>query len=191
VVGNEATGGGQARELLMKFSRIWKVGIVPAALAVMSSSPAVAQTAGCELRRFQDPAREVLTCSGDITITAEADTQFELQDRNGDGGPDAVSLQGKALLLETPAGSTGNGFEVVTPQAIAAVRGTKWAVDVADGKTSVFVVDGRVAVSRETGGTGVELGPGEGVDVEAGTAPLTVRQWGAARVAALLARFGE
>ena len=94
-------------------------------------------------------------------------------------------------MLEAPAGAVEGGFEVITPQAIAAVRGTKWAVDVADGKTSVFVVTGRVAVSREPGSPGVELGPGEGVDVEAGTAPLTVRKWGAPRVAALLARFGE
>ena len=175
----------------MRFTTIWKAGVVPAALAVMSSFPALAQTAGCEIRQLQDPAREVLTCPNGVTITAEANTEFELQDLDGDGGPDAASLQGRALLLETPAGSTGNGFEVTTPQAIAAVRGTKWAVDVADGKTSVFVVDGRVAVSRVTGGAGVELGAGDGVDVEAGTAPLTVRQWGAARVAALLARFGE
>ena len=33
-------------------------------------------------------------------------------------------------------------FEVITPQAIAAVRGTTWAVDVAAGKTSVFVEKG-------------------------------------------------
>ncbi|HEY6632127.1 MAG TPA: FecR domain-containing protein [Rhizobiaceae bacterium] len=175
----------------MGFNWIWKAGIVPVALAIMSSAPALAQTAGCEIRQLQDPAREVLTCPNGITITAEADARFELRDRDRDGGPDAASLQGRALLLETPPGSTGNGFEVITPQAIAAVRGTKWAVDVADGKTSVFVVNGRVAVSRQSGGASVELGPGDGVDVEAGTAPLTLRQWGAARVAALLARFGE
>ncbi len=173
----------------MEFTSTWKAGILPAALIAMSTMPALGQTAGCEIRQLQDPAREVLTCPNGVTITAEADAQFELQDRDGAAGPDAATLQGKALLLETPAGSTG--FEVVTPQAIAAVRGTKWAVDVAEGKTSVFVVTGRVAVSRESGGAGVELGPGDGVDVEAGTAPLTVLQWGAARVAALLARFGE
>lgn len=175
----------------MEFTSTWKTGMIPAAMIAMSTIPALGQTAGCEIRQLQDPAREVLTCPNGVTITAEAGTQFELQDRDGMAGPDAAALQGKALLLETPAGSTGNGFEVVTPQAIAAVRGTRWAVDVADGKTSVFVVNGRVAVSRESGGAGVELGPGDGVDVEAGTAPLTVRQWGAARVAALLARFGE
>ena len=103
----------------------------------------------------------------------------------------AGGCQVEALQLEAPAGAVEDGFQAITPPAVAAVRGTKWAVDVADGKTSVFVVTGRVAVAREYGSPGVELGPGDGVDVEAGTAPLTVRQWGAARVAALLARFGE
>ena len=82
-------------------------------------------------------------------------------------------------------------FQVTTPQAIAAVRGTQWAVDVAGAKTSVFVVSGRVAVRRSASRTGVELGPGEGVDVEAGTGPLTVRRWPIARANALMARFGR
>ena len=78
-----------------------------------------------------------------------------------------------------------------TPQAIAAVRGTKWAVDAQSGKTSVFVVDGRVGVQRPSSSASVLLGPGEGVDVEAGTTPLIVRRWPAARVSALMARLGE
>lgn len=190
-IGNEAIGGGQTKELLMKFTSVRKVGIVSAALAMMWSIPGFAQTAGCEVSQLQDPARTVLTCPNGVRITAEEGTTFELQDRSSAAGPEAARLDAKALLLEAPAGAVEGGFEVITPQAIAAVRGTKWAVDVAEGKTSVFVVTGRVAVSREAGGASVELGPGDGVDVEAGTAPLTVRQWGAARVAALLARFGE
>jgi len=71
------------------------------------------------------------------------------------------------------------------------VRGTKWAVDVGQGKTSVFVVRGRVAVRRPAAGGGVLLGPGEGVDVDRGTGPLTVRRWPAERVSALLARLGQ
>jgi ferric-dicitrate binding protein FerR (iron transport regulator) len=76
----------------------------------------------------------------------------------------------------------------MTPQAIAAVRGTKWAVDAAEGKTSVFVVNGQVSVARRVGSNRVVLGPGEGVDVEA-TGDLTVKRWPPARVAALLARL--
>jgi hypothetical protein len=99
-------------------------------------------------------------------------------------------LGGKALLIEVAPKPGGNKFQVVTPQAIAAVRGTKWAVDAAGDKTSVFVINGRVGVGRRTGGRGVTLGPGEGVDVEPG-APLTVKRWAPARVSALLARLGQ
>jgi hypothetical protein len=81
-------------------------------------------------------------------------------------------------------------FEVVTPQAIAAVRGTKWAVDAEGGKTSVFVVDGRVNVARAGGRGRVDLGPGDGVDVEA-SGELVVKRWPPARVAALMARLGQ
>jgi hypothetical protein len=90
-------------------------------------------------------------------------------------------------LLEVPKKPGGNRFQVITPQAIAAVRGTKWAVDSAEGKTSVFVVNGRVKVARRAG-RGVVLGQGEGVDVEA-TGSLTVKHWAPARVAGLMARL--
>jgi hypothetical protein len=38
----------------------------------------------------------------------------------------------------------------------------------------------------------VQLGPGEGVDVDRGsTEPLTVKRWGQPRVDALMARLGQ
>ena len=174
----------------MYFTGLWLAGGALAA-AVLATAASAQSRGGCQAEAMQDPPRVVLTCPNGVRIVAEDGTVFELEDRTSAAGPEAARLNGKALLLEAPAGAVEGGFEVITPQAIAAVRGTKWAVDVADGKTSVFVVTGRVAVSREAGGANTELGPGDGVDVEAGTAPLTVRQWGAARVAALLARFGE
>ena len=100
---------------------------------------------------------------------------------------DSVELSSEALLLEVPKKPTGNHFQVITPQAIAAMRGTKWAVDSAEGKTSVFVINGRVSVARRAG-RGVVLGPGQGVDVEA-TGLLTVKRWAPARVVALMARL--
>jgi hypothetical protein len=129
-------------------------------------------------------------CEGGVTIVAENGARYTLQDRDGNGRVDSVELSSKALLLEAPKKSGGNRFQVTTPQAIAAVRGTKWAVDAAEGKTSVFVVNGRVAVGRRTGTHSVTLGRGEGVDVEA-TGPLTVKRWPPARVAALMARLGQ
>jgi len=175
----------------MNFSSLWLAGGAISAAVLATSAFAQSGGGGCQAEVLQDPPRTVLSCPNGIRIVAEEGTTFELQDRSSAAGPEAVTLDGKALLLEAPAGAVEGGFEVVTPQAIAAVRGTKWAVDVAEGKTSVFVVTGRVAVSRQAGQPSVELGPGEGVDVEAGTAPLTVKKWGAPRVEALLARFGE
>jgi hypothetical protein len=174
----------------MNFKGLWLAGAALPA-AVLATAAFAQSGGGCQAEALQDPPRTVLTCPNGLRIVAEDGTTFDLEDLSDAAGPEAARLDGKALLLEAPAGAVEGGFEVITPQAIAAVRGTKWAVDVGGGKTSVFVVTGRVAVSREPGGAGVELGPGDGVDVEAGTAPLTVKKWGAPRVAALLARFGE
>ncbi|MDE5440796.1 hypothetical protein GWG65_04870 [Bradyrhizobium sp. CSA207] len=129
-------------------------------------------------------------CDNGITIVAENGARFELKDANRDGHIDSVELSSKALLIEVPKKPGGHPFKVLTPQAIAAVRGTRWAVDVADAKTSVFVADGRVGVNRRARGRGVVLGPGEGVDVEA-SGPLTVKQWGQPRIDALMARLGQ
>lgn len=145
---------------------------------------------GCSLEQRAGTSRQVLHCPGGVRITPEDGARYSLADRDQDGNADGVILRRKALLLDVPTGQT-SGFVVVTPQAIAAVRGTKWAVDAQSGKTSVLVVDGRVAVQRPSSSAGVLLGPGEGVDVERGTTPLTVKRWPAARVSALMARLGE
>jgi hypothetical protein len=133
---------------------------------------------------------QTLRCETAITIVAENGAKFELRDRNRDGQVDSVELSSKALLLEVPKKSGRTRFEVVTPQAIAAVRGTRWAVDAEGGKTSVFVVNGRVRVARAGGRGRVDLGPGDGVDVETSGAQLVVKRWPPARVAALMARLG-
>ena len=144
---------------------------------------------GCSLENPTSTA-QTLRCGGGVTIVAENGARFTLLDRDGNGRVDSVELSSKALLLEVPKKAGGNRFEVMTPQAIAAVRGTKWAVDTTEGKSSVFVVNGRVSVARRAGANRVVLGPGEGVDVEA-TGALTVKRWPPARVAALLARLSQ
>lgn len=132
---------------------------------------------------------QTLHCEAGITIIAEIGARFALHSSRK-GRVDSVELDGKALLIEVPAKSGGSTFRVITPQAIAAVRGTKWAVDVGGDKTSVLVVNGRVGVGRRTGGRSVTLRAGDGVDVEVG-APLTVKRWAPARVSALMARLGQ
>jgi hypothetical protein len=144
---------------------------------------------GCSTENSAN-ASQTLRCEGGVTIVAESGARFTLQDQDGNGRVDSVELSSRALLLEVPRKQGGNRFQVTTPQAIAAVRGTKWAVDTAENKTSVFVVNGRVAVGHRTGSHSVTFGPGEGVDVEA-AGPLTVKRWPPARVSALMARLGQ
>jgi hypothetical protein len=163
---------------------------VAAFACVLWAGAAFAQStqAGCVLRQVAGTSRHTLVCQDGLTVIVESGARFRLVDRDQDGKADAAVLRQKALLLDAP---SGKSFEVITPQAIAAVRGTKWAVDAGAGKTSVFVVRGRVDVRRQSGGGGVVLRAGDGVDVDRGTAPLTVKHWGPPRVAALMARFGQ
>ncbi len=159
---------------------------------LLLSDAVIAQQANVKCTQAsQANAAQTLQCEGGVTIVAENGAQYLLGDANHDGRIDSVELNGKALLLDVQGKSGGRKFQVNTPQAIAAVRGTRWAVDVAEGKTSVLVVHGRVKVGRRSpGDRQVVLGPGEGVDVEA-SAPLVVKRWAPARVSALMARLGQ
>lgn len=160
------------------------------AIAAAATIPvAAAQTARCTTTAYTDPPRQVLRCADGLTIHAERNADYRLVDDDGDGQPEAAELNGRALLIEFPAGRRGR-FQILTPHAIAAVRGTIWAVDVGASRSSIFVERGAVAVSRR-GGVSVVLNAGEGVDVEAGQSPLKVNRWGTRRVLALKARFGR
>jgi ferric-dicitrate binding protein FerR (iron transport regulator) len=168
---------------------VLRVGYVVLACALLPSEVATSQPAnmGC-VSENSTFTTQTIRCKGGLTIVVENGARYTLRDRDGNGRVDSIELTSKALLLEVPKGR--NEFKVITPQAIAAVRGTRWAVDVAETQTSVFVVNGQVAVGRRARGNGVTLGAGEGVDVAA-VGPLTVKRWPPARVAALMARLGQ
>jgi len=164
--------------------------LVAAAAGFSSAASSQAQSrSGCTLEQIGGTSRHLVRCAGGLSIVAEPGAKYTLLDRNRNGRVDAVRLKEKAILLELPPQSTG--FEVKTPQAITAVRGTEWAVDVDEKRTSVFVVRGLVDVRRPDGHARASLAPGEGVDVEAGSGPLTVKRWPARRVSALMARLGQ
>jgi ferric-dicitrate binding protein FerR (iron transport regulator) len=168
---------------------IFQAGCVLLACALASVEIAHAQSANTECSSENSITTQTLHCAGGVTIVAESGARFTL-DLGGRGRVGTVELLSGALLLEVPKKSGGKQFQVITPQAIAAVRGTKWAVDAVENKTSVFVVNGQVAVRRRADGQNVTLRPGDGVDVD-GAGPMTVKRWPSARVAALMARLGQ
>lgn len=170
----------------------WRRALGATVLAVcVALGPGPVHAGGCTSTTYTDPPREVLDCAGGTRITAEPGAAYRLIDRNRDGRPDAAELTAKALLIEYARRPRG-GFQVLTPHAVAAVRGTTWAVDVSGTGTAVFVEAGRVAVSRAGGGAAAVLKAGDGVDVAPGErGPLAVKAWGAPRRERLMARLGR
>ena len=81
--------------------------------------------------------------------------------------------------------------ELSTPLAIAAVRGARWAMEVTPARTSALVLAGSVAVTNRRLNEYVVLGEGQGVDITPSDTTMTQKQWGQARIKALLARFGQ
>lgn len=162
------------------------------ACALIGATVAAAQPApaGCSSNHPAN-APQTLHCPGDLTIVAEDGAKFTLQSLDKKGEVTSINLQSKALLVDAPRQRSKRRLQVTTPQAIAAVRGTKWAVDAQETRTSVLVLRGQVAVRRREGAGQVVLGPGDGVDVEPGTAALVIKRWPQPRIDALLARLGQ
>jgi ferric-dicitrate binding protein FerR (iron transport regulator) len=166
-----------------------KLAVTLVGLMFAASASAMAQDViGCERTQVQDPPRIVFQCENGLLIEAEAASAFNIDTAAGAARPDEVDLEADAMLIEVEPGS--GPFQVRTPHAIAAVRGTIYAVDVGPERTSVFVVRGHVSVSRPDGSDTVLLAAGEGADVAPGLpfAPVT---WSAERAAGLLSRFGQ
>ncbi|MBB2961148.1 FecR domain-containing protein [Methylobacterium sp. R2-1] len=170
---------------LVRVATAFVAGVVP--------GTALAQTRCTETTRFDPPLR-VLHCTDGLSLETEQAATLRPVDRDGDGQLEGAEIGGRAVLVTLPPRSRPRrgGFQILTPHAIASVRGTVYAVDVTAAKTAVFVARGRVAVARRNvPAVSVTLGPGEGVDVDADQGPLEVRRWPQERVRGLLERFGR
>jgi hypothetical protein len=79
-------------------------------------------------------------------------------------------------------------FEVITPTAVAGVRGTQFMGIVTDTTSAIASVVGRVSVRNANGeiGGGVTLLDGQGTDVGAGLTPTVPATWGNQRFYQLL-----
>jgi len=101
---------------------------IACALAGVTVAAAQPAPMGCSSTPSAN-ATQTLRCPGELTIVAEGGAMFTLQSVDKTGSVNAVDLQSKALLIDAPKQQGKRRFQVTTPQAIAAVRGTKWAVD--------------------------------------------------------------
>ena len=160
-----------------------------AALAFFGAAPALA---ACSLAADPDHAgARMLQCGAAVAAHLAEGTIVRPVGGAKAPAPGALRLKKGALLIEFQPQPGAETFQILTPEAIAAVRGTNWAVEVEPGKTSVFVVTGAVEVQARVSGAKVSLGPGDGVDVTRSAQTLEVKHWAEPRVRRLLARFGR
>lgn len=155
-------------------------------------APSAAQQAGpCDVEEAASGrAHVVLRCGAGLTLSAERGAVYRVVDQGGDGTADGVRLDRGALLVDAE-GARPRRFQILTPTAIASVRGTEYVVDAAADTSSVFVISGAVNVVARGTDAGVVLRSGEGTDVPAGASELRAIRWGQGRVDALLARVGR
>jgi hypothetical protein len=176
--------------------REWSIksGLLAVATVIVSicppSSSTLAQTAVCVLSPDKhSPNDRILRCGGTLTLRPAPGSLYHPLDGGSDGVPESVQLDSGALLIEFHPTEKRHDFQILTPQAIASVRGTQWAVEVKPGRSAVFVLSGVVEVARANRAAAVVLRRGQGVDVTAADGPLQVKRWAPARINALLARF--
>ncbi|PVB61123.1 FecR family protein [Labrenzia sp. 011] len=143
---------------------------------------------GCVKTDVPDPPRIVYQCANGLVFEAEAAAEIAVEKSAAQARPDEVRLTEDAVLIEVEPDS--GPFQILTPHAIAAVRGTLFVVDVTQEMTSVFVVRGQVAVSRPDGSDAVTLSAGEGVEVTQAD-PLITKRWPQEKADRLLARFAR
>jgi ferric-dicitrate binding protein FerR (iron transport regulator) len=177
-------------------SRATLVALTSALIAIGSGAlaPALGQPAGCTLvADDRNPKEKMLRCGDALTIRAAANSKYQLTGESGQAPPMEVRLESGALLIDFKPGERARNFQILTPHAIAAVRGTRYAVEVTPARSSTLVLEGEVEVSRvgDRQRTARRLGVTQGTDVTAKPGPVVVQRWSKKRVDALLARFGQ
>ena len=162
------------------------------AIASCAASPAARAAGPCALvPNAHDPSEKILQCGQTLTVQPAAGTRWRPIFQRGQTLPTGARLDDGALLIEFHPSDQDHDFQILTPLAIAAVRGTKWAMEITRARTSTLVLAGAVAVTSRPLNQYVVLTEGQGVDISPQDKALTQKTWGEARVRALLARFGQ
>jgi len=168
--------------------------IVAAALcgmAIAGTGSACAAGACALVPSERAPSEKILRCGDALTVRPAEGTRYRPLYKKGDPLPVGIRLDDGALLIEYHPATPQEKFQILTPLAIAAVRGTKWAMEVTKARTSALVLAGAVAVTNRRLNQYVVLTEGEGVDITPADTSMVQKRWGEARIRALLARFGE
>ena len=173
------------------FLRATIVVAVLSAAAIAATGPARAAGACALVPNERAPSEKILQCGETLTVRPAQGARYRPLYRKGDPLPVGIRLDDGALLIEYHPASPQEKFQILTPLAIAAVRGTKWAMEVAPARTSTLVLAGAVAVTNRRLNQYVVLTEGQGVDITPADTSMVQKQWGEARVRALLSRFGE
>ncbi len=175
----------------ISFSRLM-IAALPLSIWLCTPTSVLGQSSGCVLLPDgRNPSEKILRCGSNLTIRSAPNTSYRLTNPDNRRQPSGARLDSGALLIEFTPNEGQRDFRILTPQAITAVRGTRWAVEVRPSQTSTLVLSGSVEVTRRNSRRGAVLGPGEGVDVAAGTGPIVVKRWAQTRIDALMARFGQ
>ncbi|MGO9420506.1 FecR domain-containing protein [Roseiarcus sp.] len=168
------------------------VGTALAASALAGAASVEAAGVGCKLMpNDRGLPGKILRCGDSLTVRPAAGAHYRIIRRAEEPLPIGLQLDDGAILIEFHPTETQKDFEILTPLAIAGVRGTKWAMEVVKTRTSTLVLDGAVAVTSRRLNEYVVLTAGQGVDISVGDTTLVQKQWGQARVRALMSRFGE
>jgi len=161
------------------FARLAKVWGNEVTLTVRGSTVAQDAEAGTDLepgdevRTGESSGAEVLISSTGI-VSVRENSVFRLEAPSA--GATELRMDRGALLLRWRPSGQSSSLQVRTPNAVAAVRGTEFAVESegGDAPTTVGVFEeGRVAASNDAGE--VELGPGTETTCAAGAAPEAPR----------------
>ena len=161
------------------------------AAAIPGSGSAHAAGACALIPDPHTPSEKILQCGDVLKVRAAEGARYRPLYKKGDPLPVGIRLDNGALLIEFHPARPQEKFQILTPLAIAAVRGTKWAMEVVPARTSTLVLSGAVAVTNRRLNQFVVLTEGQGVDITPADTSMVQKRWGEARVRALLSRFGE
>jgi len=126
---------------------LFKVGSVMAGGKELSNGDIVRQGTQIVLGPQSIADLQIREASSSITMRIQENSTFTLDARRGKDGPVlSPYLQTGGVLTRVEKLRGGDSYEVRTPSAIAAVRGTKFEAHVSpDGSSSLVVLDGKVA----------------------------------------------